>query len=88
MNAIAVRIPVVLAQASVDSLRAQIQDVLNIVMIFGFVYGTILIISGARQIRHGDYASGLEAIIAGLLIAAAPVIMRILFATMGNSTSL
>lgn len=78
---------IVLAQ-SVADFQSKLADVLTLIMIFGFLYGTILIISGARQMRHGDYQSGKEAIISGVIIAAAPVIMRLLYSLFGSSGAL
>lgn len=60
-------------------LKTKLQEVLTIVMLFGFLYGTIRIIGGAAQIRRGEIEEGKTAIVSGALIAAAPLIMRILF---------
>ena len=60
-------------------LREKMKEVLNIIMIFGFLYGTIRIIGGAAQMRRGEYEEGKAAIVSGALIAAAPLIMRILY---------
>ena len=48
-------------------------------MMFGFLNGTIRITSGAAQMRRGEIEEGKAAIMSGVLIAAAPLIMRILF---------
>ncbi len=78
----------ILAQASsVGELKSKLEDVLNIVMLFGFLYGTIRIIGGAGQIRRGETEEGKTAIVSGALIAAAPLIMRILFEIFFNSSS-
>ena len=64
---------------AVDELKTKLQAVLDIVMLFGFLYGTIRIIGGAGQMRRGETEEGKSSIISGALIAAAPLIMRILF---------
>ncbi len=68
-------------------LKTKLQEVLTIVMLFGFLYGTIRIIGGAAQIRRGEIEEGKTAIVSGALIAAAPLIMRILFEIFFNSGS-
>ena len=71
---------VILAQAStVADLKLKLKEVLTILMLFGFLYGTIRIIGGASQMRRGEYEEGKASIVSGALIAAAPLIMRILF---------
>ena len=62
-----------------SDLRLKLQELLNILMLFGFLYGTVRIIGGAGQIQRGDSEQGKMSIISGALIAAAPLIMRILF---------
>ena len=70
----------ILAQLSTSQdLQDKLKELLNIIMLFGFLYGTIRIIGGAAQIRRGEIEEGKSAIISGALIAAAPLIMRILF---------
>ena len=78
----------VLAAASVQDLKLKLLEVLTVIMMFGFLYGTIRIIGGAMQIRRGEIEEGKQSIIAGALIAAAPMIMRILFGIFlaGDST--
>ena len=73
--------------ASVNELKQKLEEVLNILMLFGFLYGTIRIIGGAAQMRRGEYEEGKAAIVSGALIAAAPLIMRILFEIFFNSGS-
>ena len=48
-------------------------------MLFAFLVGTIRIIGGAIQMRRGETDEGKMAILSGALLAAAPLIMRILF---------
>ena len=78
--------PFLLASA-VSDLKAKLEEVLNMIMLFGFLYGTIRIIGGAGQIRRGEIEEGKAAIVSGALIAAAPLIMRILFEIFFNSGS-
>ncbi len=68
-----------IAASSVGTLVAMLREVLTLLMMFGFLYGTIRIISGAAQMRRGEIEEGKAAIMSGVLIAAAPLIMRILF---------
>ena len=68
-----------LAAANAGDLPAKLKEVLNILMAFGFLYGTVRIMGGAMQMHRGDTEEGKQSIIAGALIAAAPMIMRILF---------
>ncbi len=68
----------VLAQVAGD-LPNQIGQVINLVMLFGFLFGVALIISGAMAINRGDPEKGKLAIIAGAIIAAAPAIMKAVF---------
>jgi hypothetical protein len=83
MNTYRILIPIVIAQTSIADFKTKVEDVLNLIMIFGFVTGTIVIIGGARQINRGDYESGKMAILSGVIIASAPAIMRLLYAWFG-----
>ena len=65
--------------SAVSDLKDKLREVLNIIMLFGFLVGTIRIIGGANQMRRGDTEEGKSSIVGGALIAAAPLIMRILF---------
>lgn len=60
---------------------------LGIVMLIGFIFGTICVIGGGFAIRRGDTDAGKLSIIGGLIIAGAPVIVRALFAAFGNEGS-
>ena len=74
---------------TVSDLKQKLGEVLDVIMMFGFLFGVILIIHGAWQIRRGEIEAGKSSIIAGALIAAAPAIMRLLygiFVENGNST--
>ena len=74
-----------LAQAT--ALRDQLGEALKILMMFGFIFGVVLIISGALSIRRGDSDGGKMAIVAGIIIAAAPAIMLALFNVFGLGAS-
>ena len=65
--------------SAVADLKQNLEEVLLILMLFGFLVGTIRIISGAAQVRRGEMEEGISSIVSGALIAAAPLIMRILF---------
>lgn len=56
--------------------------VLGIIMIIGFVWGTIKIMVGADKKSKGD-PDGMSSIIGGLLIAGAPAIMFALYVIFG-----
>ena len=68
-----------LLTATTDVLKEKLKEVLDILMMFGFLVGTIRIISGASQMRRGETEEGKASIVSGAMIAAAPMIMRILF---------
>ena len=51
---------------------------MGIVMLIGFIFGTICVIGGGFAIRRGDTDSGKLSIIGGLIIAGAPVIVKAL----------
>jgi len=78
--------PYLLADA-VGELRENLKVLLNILMMFGFLVGTIRIMGGATQMRRGETEEGKAAIVSGALIAAAPLIMRILYEVFFNSTA-
>ena len=73
--------------SAVSDLKLKLEDLLNMLMLFGFLYGTVRIIGGAGQIQRGDSEQGKMSIISGALIAAAPLIMRILFEIFFNSSA-
>jgi hypothetical protein len=56
---------------------------LGIVMLVGFIFGVIAIIGGGSAIRRGDVDAGKLSIIGGLIIAAAPAIVKALFVAFG-----
>ena len=61
---------------------------MGIVMLIGFIFGTIAVIGGGFAIRRGDTDAGKLSIVGGLIIAGAPVIVKALFVAfgMGGST--
>ena len=56
---------------------------MGIVMLIGFIFGTICVVGGGFAIRRGDTDAGKLSIIGGLIIAGAPVIVRALFTAFG-----
>lgn len=70
--------PYLLASA-VSDLKDKLGQVLTMIMLFGFLVGTIRIIGGANQMRRGESEEGKAAIISGALI------MKILFEIFFNS---
>lgn len=77
--------PFLLASA-VSNLKEKLGEVLTIIMLFGFLVGTIRIIDGANKMKRGETEEGKNAIVSGALIAAAPLIMKILFEIFFNSS--
>ncbi len=73
-----------LAQAD---LQSGLSSALNVIMLIGFIFGVVCVISGGFSIRRGDADAGKMSIIGGLIIAGAPVIVKALFAAFGNSSS-
>ena len=72
----------ILAQ-SAGGLAQGASKALGIVMLVGFIFGTICVIGGGFAIRRGDTDAGKLSIIGGLIIAAAPVIVKALFTAFG-----
>lgn len=66
------------AAGSVDP-GVPLGQVLKLIMQIGFVSGVILVISGALAIRRGESEGGKQAIVAGAIVAGAPMIMKFLF---------
>jgi len=73
----------ILAQVA-GGLQEGASKAMGIVMLIGFIFGTICVIGGGFAIRRGDTDAGKLSIIGGLIIAGAPVIVRALFAAFGN----
>lgn len=69
----------ILFASAVGDLKQKLEEVLLILMLFGFLVGTIRVISGASQIRRGENDEGKNSILSGAMIAGAPLIMGILF---------
>ncbi len=64
-----------------------VSSALGVVMLIAFLFGTICVISGGFAIRRGDTDSGKLSIVGGLIIAAAPVIVKALFVAFGLGES-
>src|SRR6266516_4525104 len=77
----------ILAQASSGDLAGGASKALGIVMLIGFIFGTICVIGGGFAIRRGDTDAGKLSIIGGLIIAGAPVIVKALFTAFGIDSS-
>lgn len=76
----------ILAQSS-TSLSSGASSALGIVMLIGFLFGTLCVIAGGFAIRRGDADAGKMSIIGGLIIAGAPVIVKALFVAFGIGSS-
>ncbi|MBA3833974.1 MAG: hypothetical protein H0X34_19215 [Chthoniobacterales bacterium] len=76
----------ILAQTTGD-LAGGASKALGIVMLIGFIFGTICVIGGGFAIRRGDTDAGKLSIIGGLIIAGAPVIVKALFTAFGIDSS-
>ena len=64
----------ILAQAA-GGLSQGASKAMGIVMLIGFIFGTICVVGGGFAIRRGDTDAGKLSIIGGLIIAGAPVIV-------------
>lgn len=71
------------ALAQVSGLMDGAGRAMGIVMLIGFIFGTICVIGGGFAIRRGDTDAGKLSIIGGLIIAGAPAIVRALFSAFG-----
>ena len=76
----------ILAQSS-GGLAQGASKAQGIVMLIGFIFGTVCVIGGGFAIRRGDTDAGKLSIIGGLIIAAAPVIVKALFTAFGLDSS-
>jgi hypothetical protein len=76
----------ILAQSS-GGLTQGASKALGIVMLMGFIFGTVCVIGGGFAIRRGDTDAGKLSIIGGLIIAGAPVIVKALFTAFGLDSS-
>ena len=77
----------VLAQATSGSLSQGASKAMGIVMLIGFIFGTICVVGGGFAIRRGDTDAGKLSIIGGLIIAGAPIIVKALFTAFGIDSS-
>jgi hypothetical protein len=80
-------LPLLAQSTSSTSLTSATSSALGIVMLIGFLFGTLCVISGGFAIRRGDADSGKMSIIGGLIIAGAPVIVKALFTAFGIGSS-
>jgi hypothetical protein len=69
--------------AQTSSLTQGASSAMGIVMLIGFIFGTICVVGGGFAIRRGDTDAGKLSIIGGLIIAGAPVIVKALFTAFG-----
>jgi hypothetical protein len=76
----------ILAQTS-GGLAQGASKAMGIVMLIGFIFGTVCVIGGGFAIRRGDTDAGKLSIVGGLIIAAAPVIVKALFTAFGLDSS-
>ena len=76
----------ILAQTT-GSLSSGASSALGIVMLIGFLFGTLCVIGGGFAIRRGDADTGKMSIVGGLIIAGAPVIVKALFVAFGIGSS-
>jgi hypothetical protein len=79
--------PILAQSTSTSSLSSGASSALGIVMLIGFLFGTLCVIGGGFAIRRGDTDAGKLSIIGGLIIAGAPVIVKALFSAFGLSSS-
>lgn len=79
--------PILAQAAGGTSLTSAASSALGIVMLIGFIFGTICVVSGGFAIRRGDADSGKLSIVGGLIIAGAPVIVKALFTAFGIGSS-
>jgi hypothetical protein len=75
----------ILAQAG--GLAQGASKAMGIVMLIGFIFGTVCVVGGGFAIRRGDTDSGKLSIVGGLIIAGAPVIVKALFTAFGIDSS-
>lgn len=75
-----------LAQSS-GGLAQGASKAMGIVMLIGFIFGTICVVGGGFAIRRGDTDAGKLSIIGGLIIAGAPIIVKALFTAFGIDSS-
>ncbi|HVX91048.1 MAG TPA: hypothetical protein VHC20_05495 [Candidatus Paceibacterota bacterium] len=85
-NASSIHFSPIFAQVA-GGLQEGASKAMGIVMLIGFIFGTICVIGGGFAIRRGDTDAGKLSIIGGLIIAGAPVIVTALFAAFGNEGS-
>lgn len=69
--------------AQINGLSEGASQAMGIVMLIGFIFGTICVVGGGFAIRRGDTDAGKLSIIGGLIIAGAPAIVKALFSAFG-----
>ncbi len=74
-----------LAQSTPPDIKEGLKKVIELIMLFGFLFGVVLIIHGAYENRQGGY--GKESIVNGAQIAGAVAIMAGLFKAFGLSAA-
>jgi hypothetical protein len=72
-----------LAQAAAGGLAQGASQAMGVVMLIGFIFGTICVVGGGFAVRRGDTDAGKLSIVGGLIIAGAPVIVKALFTAFG-----
>ena len=70
-----------LAQSTPPDIKEGLKKVIELIMLFGFVMGVVLIIRGAWENRQGG--NGKESIVNGAIIAGAVAIMTFLYKAFG-----
>lgn len=76
-----------LAQVS-SPLLTQLGQTLQILMMFGFIIGTAMIITGGINLRRTGGEEGKLSIVGGILVAAAPALMFALYSVFGLGSSI
>ena len=86
LSTISLRLTPLIAQTT-GGLAEGASKAMGIVMLIGFIFGTICVVGGGFAIRRGDTDAGKLSIIGGLIIAGAPVIVKALFTAFGIDSS-
>ena len=86
LSTLSLRLTPLIAQTT-GGLAEGASKAMGIVMLIGFIFGTICVVGGGFAIRRGDTDAGKLSIIGGLIIAGAPVIVKALFTAFGIDSS-
>jgi hypothetical protein len=81
------KLKLTLPLAQIPGLAEGAAQAMGIVMLIGFIFGTICVVGGGFAIRRGDTDAGKLAVIGGLIIAGAPAIVKALFTVFGLGDS-